>query len=103
VTYVVACRVPNGLDIGSGVVLRGNYVGPEFPAKPVPPAPARERIAGYEITRDVPDDVFERWTARAQFEASGAVFGSQVDQEVTEWCWAHARSHGHAHGAPQGA
>lgn len=106
--YSVACRVPNGLDIG-GFVLRGNYVGVAHTADAAAGrsnalaanAPGRERIAGYEITRDVPDAIWERWSARAQFEASGTVFGTKSEQELSEWCWRHVRGHGHAHGAPQ--
>lgn len=93
---IVASRLSSKLDIG-GFVIKGNYVGPDFPAN----APTRERIAGCEVTRDVPDAIWERWEARSAFEDNGVVHGSTDEQELSEWCWRTVRSHGHAHGAPQ--
>ena len=100
---IVACRLSNGIDIGSGVVLKGNYVGPEYPARPLPPNPPRERIAGFEITRDVPSDVWERWLRGGgeTIVRAGVAFGTNDEQELTEWCWAHRQGHAHAHGAPR--
>lgn len=94
--YAVASRLSTGLDIG-GFIVKGNFIGPGFPAN----TPGRERIAGCEVTRNVPDDVWQSWEARASFEARGTVYGSQNEQELSEWCWRSVRSHGHAHGAPQ--
>ena len=110
---IVACRLSNNLDIG-GFVLRGNYVGVSHTAAAAgdpgngasnslaASAPGRERIAGFEITRNVPDDVWERWEARGMYEATGVVHGSNDETELAEWCWRNVRSHGHAHGAPRG-
>jgi hypothetical protein len=55
---IVASKLPNGLDIG-GFVLRPAMLGHEPHQKAR--APGRERIAGYEITRGVPDDLWLRW------------------------------------------
>lgn len=100
---ICACRLSNGLDLGGGVVLKGNYAGPEHPAQPGPDRPPRERIAGYEITRDVPDDVWERWLGGggSAIVKAGVVFGTNDEQELSEWCWSHRRGHGHNHGVPQ--
>jgi hypothetical protein len=100
---IVACRISNGIDIG-GFVLKGNYIGPEFPAKPQPPNPPRERIAGFEITRNVPTEIWERWVGGggASLVRAGVVFGSDDEVTLAEWCWAHRQAHGHSHGAPQG-
>jgi hypothetical protein len=93
---IVASRLSAKLDIG-GFVLQGNYVGPDHPAG----HPSRERIAGFEITRDVPTTLWERWEARTSFERAGVVFGTEDETALAEWCWRNVRPHGHAHGAPQ--
>lgn len=95
---IVASRITTGVDIG-GFILKGNYVGSEYPAN----MPGRERIAGFEITRNVPDVFWDNWGARKQFEENGLVFGSNDETALTQWCWAHAKPHDHAHGVLRGS
>lgn len=97
---IVACKLPNGLDIG-GFVLRGAVLGHEDHQKAN--APGRERVAGYEITRDVPDDVWGRWYAensRGPIVANGLVAGFTDQLEMEAWCHGHRNVRGWAK-APQ--
>lgn len=88
--YVVASKLPNGLDLGDGVVLKGAMLGHEDHQKAN--APDRERIAGFEITRNVPDDVWNRWFAdnrNSPIIRNSLVMGfdSPDDQQLNEFCW----------------
>jgi hypothetical protein len=56
---IVVSKLPNGLDLGDGVVLRKAMLGHEPHQRA--DATGRERLMGYEITRGVPDWVWERW------------------------------------------
>lgn len=99
---IVACRISNGLDIG-GFLLKGSYVGPDYPVRGAPGRP-RERIAGYEITRDVPVHLWECWyaaNARGPIVQNGIVFGTDDETALAEFCWANRQEHGHAYGAGQ--
>ena len=81
---IVACKLPNGLNLGDGVVLKGAFICPDHPAN----EPGRERIAGYEITRGVPDSVWGRFAASArQFFELRLVFGTDDEQALNEFCW----------------
>lgn len=79
-----ACKLGNGMSLGEGWYLRGAFVGPEHPAN----GAGRERIAGYEITRGVPDAVWERFASSAgALLEKNLVFGTNDEQELTEFCW----------------
>jgi len=91
---IVACKLPSGLDIG-GYVLRGSMIGHEDHQKIN--TPGRERIGGYEITRDVPDDLWERWlrdNRNSPIVGNHLVHGCADEEELTGWCWAHASVRG---------
>ena len=99
---IVASKLPSGLDIG-GFVLRPAALGHE--EHQVARAPGRERIAGYEITRGVPDDAWRRWRSEQQrgpivqnFLVEG--FEDGDDEGLRAWCWQHAGVRGWAR-APQ--
>ena len=100
-TYTVACKLPNGLNLGNNVVLKGAMIGQEKAN-----APNRERVAGYEITRNVPDDVWQRWlgeNANSPIIRSKLVMGfrdSGDDQLLNEFCWQNAKVRGWSQ-APQ--
>ena len=96
-TYVVASKFPNGLDLG-GFIVRGAMVGHEPWQKAR--APGRTRVAGYEITRGVPDEIWQRWYADNR---NGPIVQRKVvmgfpegddDQAMNEWCWANAQIRG---------
>src|ERR1700752_4841185 len=88
---ICACKLSNGLNLGDGVVLKGAFIGPGYPAN----APGRERIAGYEITRNVPDHVWERFASSAgAILANKLVFGPNDETALSEFCWQNARVRG---------
>ena len=95
--YVCASKLGQALDIG-GFVLRGAMVGIEDEHKAR--APGRERIASYEITRNVPDDIWLRWfgqNANGPIVQRGLVMGfadNGDDTELNAWCWAHTHVRG---------
>lgn len=90
--YVVALKLGQSLDIG-GFVLRGAMVGVEEEHKAH--APGRHRVAGYEITRNVPVEIWERWynqNASGPIVQNGLVMGfvdNGDDGELDAWCWQH--------------
>jgi hypothetical protein len=91
---IVVCKLPSGLDIG-GFLLRGAMVGHEPWQRAV--APGRERIAGYEVTRDVPDSLWQRWrneNANGPIVQRGLVEGFDDELKMQEWCYAHANVRG---------
>lgn len=93
---IVASKLPHGLDIG-GFVLRGAMLGQEEHQRAR--APGRERIAGYEITRGVPADIWERWfaqNAKGPIVANRLVAGFTDDDEqgLAAWCWANQHVRG---------
>jgi hypothetical protein len=84
---ICASKLPNGLDLG-GFVLRPAMIGHE--PNQTATAPYRERIAGYEITRSVPDAVWNEWYGRnasGPIVGNGLVFGSNDYDEVAAFCW----------------
>jgi hypothetical protein len=83
---ICACKLSWGLDLG-GFVLKRAMLGPEDGHRAN--EPGRERIAGYEITRGVPDDVWDRWYAanrNSPIVQNAMVFGSNDMVEVDSWC-----------------
>lgn len=87
---IVACKLPHGLFIGDGVIIKGAIIGHEEHQKAR--APGRERIAGYEITRGVPADVWERWyseNAHSPIILNQLVAGFADDdnQGLNTFCW----------------
>lgn len=97
---IVVCKLPSGLDIG-GFVLRGAMIGHEDHQKAS--AEGRERVAGYEVTRDVPSDVWERWhrdNRSGPIVRNGLVAGFTDELEMQAWCQAHRNVRGWAK-APQ--
>ena len=91
---IVASKLPNGLDLG-GFIIKPAMVGHEDHHKAR--APGRERIAGYEITRGVPDNIWDRW-----FNASSPIvslrlvagFKDEDEQGLNEFCWANSKVRG---------
>ena len=101
---IVASKLPSGLDIG-GFVLRAAVLGHE--AHQRASAPGRERIAGYEITRGVPDALWHRWlasNANSPIVAYNVVAGFADDDTdgLSAWCWAHAKVRGWARATQDG-
>ena len=93
---IVASKLPSGLDIG-GFVLRSAMLGHEEHQRAR--AAGRERVAGYEVTRGVPDALWQRWcadNARGPILANCLVAGfpDGDEQAMIEWCWAHASVRG---------
>ena len=105
-TYVCACKLPNGLNIGGGIILRGAVIGQE--EHQLANAPGRERIAGYEITRDIPADIWERWygeNANSPIIHNKLVMGflKGDDQALNEFCWANVRMRGWRQASQEGS
>lgn len=101
---IVVTKLPNGLDLGDGVIVRGAMLGHEDHQKAR--APGRERVAGYEVTRGVPDDAWRRWlgeNARGPIVQRRLVagFADGDEQAMSEFCWANRAVRGWAR-APQG-
>jgi hypothetical protein len=97
---VVACKLPNGLDIG-GFVLKGAHSAmlDQTTLKPM----GTGQIGGYAITHDVPDDVWERWlrdNRNSPIVTNGLVHGCSDPVELEAWCYWNARVQG-THRAPQ--
>jgi hypothetical protein len=90
---IVCCKLPNGLNIG-GFIIRGAMIGHED--HQLVSAPGRERIASYEITRNVPDDLWQKWY-RDNINSpiiqrkliAGFVDGD--DQSLNQFCWENTR------------
>jgi hypothetical protein len=92
---IVACKLPNGLDIGGAAVLRGSMIGHEDHQRAN--APGRERVAGYEITRDVDAAVWARWlrdNRNSPIVGNHLVHGCADYDELVNWCWAHTAVRG---------
>lgn len=71
-------------------------------------APGRERIAGYEITRGVPADIWERWffeNARGPIVQNRLIAGFADDDEqgLAAWCWENQRVRGWSQAAQDGS
>jgi len=86
---IVASKLPSGLDIG-GFVLKPAMIGHEEHQQAR--ASGRERIAGYEITRDVPRHTWECWFADNQRSALitrklVAGFEDGDEQGLSTFCW----------------
>ena len=96
-TYVVACKLPNGLDI-NGFVLNGTASVPDGNDQKHIRAPGRERLGGYEITRGVPALVWKRWykdNASGPIVRNGLVMGfpdegDQLPIALQQFCVTHA-------------
>lgn len=87
---IVASKLPNGVDIG-GFVLKRAILGVDDHLKPN--APGRERIAGYEITRGVPDEIWDRWirdNANSPIVTGFLVFGTDDETALSQFCWSHS-------------
>ena len=84
---IVASKFSNGLDLG-GYVLRPAMIGHEDSQKAI--SPGRERIAGYEITRNVPDAIWQRWeqgNKSSPILLNNLVFGTKDEDELNAFCW----------------
>lgn len=84
---IVACKIWNGLSI-NGFALKPAVVAPDRLAA------GRERIAGFEITRGVPDHLWEAWYADNRdgpIVRNGLVHGVADTgfDELAGWCWQH--------------
>lgn len=88
---IVVSKLPNGMRLSDEVVLRPAMIGHEEYQKAR--APGRERVAGYEVTRGVPRDVWSEWrgaNAASPIIARKLVEGFEDDDEqaMNEFCWA---------------
>ena len=93
---ICVTKLPNGLDIG-GFVIRGAMIGHE--SHQTLNAPGRERIGGYEVTRNVPDDIWNRWfgdNSRGEIIRLKMVAGfpDGDDDALNAFCWANSRVRG---------
>lgn len=97
-TYVVACKLPNGLNI-EGFVLKGAAIGIDRHDQRQRDEKGRERLGGYEITRGVPASIWESWykdNKNGPIVQKGLVMGfpdegnGQLPLKLQEFCMTHA-------------
>jgi hypothetical protein len=95
--YNVVCKLPLGIVVG-GVVIRGTAYERD-PKKPPP-----ERVYGYALTEDVPEQPWEQWmidNQRSIMVQNGLIFGSKDLMEARRFARDHIGvSAGMSGGAP---
>jgi hypothetical protein len=86
-TVCVACKVPQGINIGNGVVIPGPK-----PYVPSAGGTAPKRPGGFELTEGIPAEAWNRWYATHQdsdLVKNGLIYAHP--DRMTVWIW--ARSH----------